>query len=149
MVFELTEFANNTLVERLQTIPGVSSIRVMGEKRYAMRIWLDPAKLSAYSLTPLDVQIALNRENVELPSGKIAGNSTELTVRTFGKLYSEEDFQNVIVKSTPTGNIRLRDVGEAVLGSRKRRVSFTREQYPYGWVGYKSIAWSKLCRNLG
>ena len=113
---ELTEFANNTLVERLQTIPGVSSIRVMGEKRYAMRIWLDPAKLSAYSLTPLDVQMALNKENVELPSGKIAGNSTELTVRTFGKLYSEEDFQNVIVKSTPTGNIRLRDVGEAVLG---------------------------------
>ena len=113
---ELTEFANNTLVERLQTIPGVSSIRVMGEKRYAMRIWLDPAKLSAYSLTPLDVQVALNKENVELPSGKIAGNSTELTVRTFGKLYSEEDFQNVIVKSTPTGNIRLRDVGEAVLG---------------------------------
>lgn len=113
---ELTEFANNTLVERLQTIPGVSSIRVMGEKRYAMRIWLDPAKLSAYSLTPLDVQTALSRENVELPSGKIAGNNTELTVRTFGKLYSEEDFQNVIVKSTPTGNIRLRDVGEAVLG---------------------------------
>lgn len=113
---QLTEFANNTLVERLQTIPGVSSIRVMGEKRYAMRIWLDPAKLSAYGLTPLDVQSALNKENVELPSGKIAGNSTELTVRTFGKLYSEEDFQNVIVKSLPSGNIRLRDVGEAVLG---------------------------------
>jgi len=127
---QLTEFANNTLVERLQTIPGVSSIRVWGEKRYAMRIWLDPAKLSAYSLTPLDVQMALNRENVELPSGKIAGNSTELTVRTFGKLYSEEDFQNVIVKSTPTGNIRLRDVGEALLGPENEESDLRESNIP-------------------
>ena len=113
---QLTEYANNVLVERLQTIPGVSSIQVWGEKRYAMRIWLDPAKLSAYSLTPLDVQTALNKENVELPSGKIAGNATELTVRTFGKLYTEEDFERVIIKSTPQGDIRLRDIGQALLG---------------------------------
>ncbi|MEJ7643303.1 MAG: efflux RND transporter permease subunit [Chryseolinea sp.] len=113
---QLTEFANNVLVERLQTIPGVSSVQVWGERRYAMRIWLDPAKLSAYGLTPLDVQTALNEENVELPSGKIAGNSTELTVRTFGKLYTEEDFANVIVRSLPSGDIRLKNVGEAVLG---------------------------------
>jgi multidrug efflux pump len=113
---ELTEFCNNVLVERLQTIPGVSGIQVWGEKRWAMRIWIDPAKLSAYNLTSLDVQQALNRENVELPSGKIAGNTTELTVRTFGRLYTEEDFNNVVVKSTPEGNIRLRDVGQAVLG---------------------------------
>jgi multidrug efflux pump len=113
---QLTEYCNNVLVERLQTIPGVSSIQIWGEKRYAMRIWLDPAKLSAYSLTPLDVQTALNKENVELPSGKIAGNSTELTVRTFGKLYTEEDFERVIIKSTPQGDIRLRDIGQALLG---------------------------------
>jgi len=113
---QLTEYCNNVLVERLQTIPGVSGIQVWGEKRWAMRIWIDPAKLSAYNLTPLDVQNALNRENVELPSGKIAGNSTELTVRTFGRLYTEEDFANVVIKSTPRGNIRLRDVGQAVLG---------------------------------
>lgn len=113
---QLTEYANNVLVERLQTIPGVSSIQVWGEKKYAMRIWLDPAKLSAYSLTPLDVQSALNRENVELPSGKISGNATELTVRTFGKLYSEEDFENVIIKSAETGDIRLKDIGQAMLG---------------------------------
>src|SRR4051812_2200008 len=106
---QLTEYANNTLVERLQTIPGVSSIQVWGEKKYAMRIWLDPAKLSAYSLTPLDVQNALNKENVELPSGKISGTATELTVRTFGKLYTEEDFENVIIKSAATGDIRLKD----------------------------------------
>lgn len=113
---QLTEYANNVLVERLQTIPGVSSIQVWGEKRYAMRIWLDPAKLSAYSLTPLDVLNALNKENVELPSGKIAGNSTELTVRTFGKLYTEEDFEAVIIRSAATGDIRLKDVGQAMLG---------------------------------
>jgi multidrug efflux pump len=113
---QLTEYATNTLVERLQTIPGVSSIQIWGEKKYAMRIWLDPTKLSAYSLTPLDVQTALNKENVELPSGKIAGNSTELTVRTFGRLYTEEDFENVIIKSGAQGDIRLKNVGEAILG---------------------------------
>ncbi len=113
---QLTEYANNVLVERLQTIPGVSGIQIWGEKRFSMRIWLDPAKLSAYNLTALEVQQALNRENVELPSGKISGNSTELTVRTFGKLYSEEDFSNVVIKSTVDGDIRLRDVGQALLG---------------------------------
>ncbi|MBS1544869.1 MAG: efflux RND transporter permease subunit [Bacteroidetes bacterium] len=113
---QLTEYATNVLVERMQTIPGVSSVNVLGEKKYAMRIWLDPSRLSAYNLTALDVQQALNRENVELPSGKIAGNATELTVRTFGRLYTEEDFKNVIVKATSTGNIRIRDIGEAVLG---------------------------------
>lgn len=113
---ELTEYATNVLVERLQTIPGVSSVQIWGEKKFAMRIWLDPARLSAYGLTPLDVQNALNKENVELPSGKIAGNSTELTVRTFGRLYTEEDFENVIVKSAATGDIRLKEVGQAVLG---------------------------------
>jgi len=113
---QLTEYANNVLVERLQTIPGVSSIQVWGEKKYAMRIWLDPAKLSAYSLTALDVQQALNRENVELPSGKISGNSTELTVRTFGRLYTEEDFSNVIIRSTENGDIRVKDVGQVLLG---------------------------------
>ncbi|HZX75383.1 MAG TPA: efflux RND transporter permease subunit, partial [Cyclobacteriaceae bacterium] len=113
---QLTEFANNVLVERFQTIPGVSAVQVMGEKKYAMRVWLDPAKLSAFGLTGLDVQQALNRENVELPSGKISGNSTELTVRTFGKLYSEDDFNNVVIRSSAVGDIRLRDIGEAVLG---------------------------------
>ncbi len=113
---ELTEYVNNTLVERLQTIQGVSSIQIWGERKYAMRIWLDPAKLSAYGLTPLDVQTALNKENVELPSGKISGNSTELTVRTFGRLYSEEDFENVIIQSGFEGDIKLKDVGEAILG---------------------------------
>ena len=106
---EMTEFANNVLVERLQTIPGVSGIQIWGEKRYAMRIWIDPAKLNSYNITANDVQTALIRENVELPSGKISGNNTELTVRTFGRLNTEDEFNN-------GADIRLRDVGEAVLG---------------------------------
>jgi len=113
---EVTEYANNVLLERLQTIPGVSSIRIWGEKKYAMRIWLDPARLSAYSLTPSDVQEALLRENVELPSGKIAGNATELTVRTFGRMDTEEEFNNLIIKNVDGRVIHLRDIGQAVLG---------------------------------
>ncbi|GHN00356.1 multidrug resistance protein [Cytophagales bacterium WSM2-2] len=113
---QLTEYATNVLVERLQTIKGVSGVQIWGEKKFAMRIWLDPSKLSAYNLTALDVQNALTRENVELPSGKIAGNSTELTVRTFGRLYTEDDFNDVIVKASAMGDIRLKDVGQAILG---------------------------------
>lgn len=113
---EITEFANNNLVERLQTVPGVSGVNVWGEKKYAMRVWFDPQKLSAYSLTPGDVQRAMQKENVELPSGKIAGTNTELSIRTFGRLNTEEDFNNLIVKNTGGADVRLKDVGEAVLG---------------------------------
>jgi multidrug efflux pump len=113
---QMSEYANNVLVERLQTIPGVSGVQIWGEKRYAMRIWIDPAKLVSFNITANDVQAALLRENVELPSGKISGNTTELTVRTFGKLNSEEEFNNLIVKNIDGADIRLKDVGEAVLG---------------------------------
>ncbi|HEY1021936.1 MAG TPA: efflux RND transporter permease subunit, partial [Flavisolibacter sp.] len=113
---EVTEWANNVLLERLQTIPGVSGIQIWGEKRYAMRIWFSPEKLAAYSLTPNDVQAALLRENVELPSGKISGNTTELTVRTFGRLNTEEEFNNVIIKNENGADIKVKDIGEAVLG---------------------------------
>jgi hydrophobe/amphiphile efflux-1 (HAE1) family protein len=132
---QLTEYANNNIVERLQTIPGVSSIQVWGEKRFAMRIWLDPAKLSAYGLTPLDVQSALNRQNVELPSGKIAGNATELTVRTFGRLYTEEDFSNVIIRSSADGDIRVKDVGEAVLGPENEESVLRESNIPMVGLG--------------
>ncbi len=113
---QMTEYANNVLVERLQTIPGVSGIQIWGEKRYAMRIWIDPAKLIAKNVTSNDVQNALLRENVELPSGKISGNTTELTVRTFGRLNTEEEFNNLIVKNVNGADVKLIDVGEAVLG---------------------------------
>src|SRR5215216_3428997 len=113
---EITEWANNVLVERIQTIPGVSAVQIWGEKRYAMRIWFNPEKLTAYSLTPGDVQQALIRENVELPSGKISGNATELSVRTFGRLNTEEEFNNIIIKNINGSDIHIRDIGEAVLG---------------------------------
>ncbi len=113
---EISEYANNVLVERLQTIPGVSSIQIWGEKRYAMRILFDPIKLSAYGLTAADVQAALKRENVELPSGKITGNATELSVRTFGRLNTEDEFNNIILRNVNGADILLKNVGEAVLG---------------------------------
>ncbi|MGF2411774.1 efflux RND transporter permease subunit [Ferruginibacter sp.] len=113
---EVTEYAINNLLERLQTIPGVSGIQIWGEKKYAMRIWFDVAKLSAYGLTPSDVQVALQNQNVELPSGKIAGNATELSVRTFGKINTEEEFNNIIIKNINGADIKLKDIGEAVLG---------------------------------
>src|SRR5687767_6229657 len=127
---QVTEYANNVLVERLQTIPGVSSIQVWGEKRYAMRIWFDPAKLSAYNLTPGDVEAALIRENIELPSGKIAGNATELSVRTFGRLSTEEDFNHVIIKNVNGSDIRLKDVAEAVLGPENEETILKESRIP-------------------
>lgn len=113
---EVTEYATNNILERLQTIPGVSTIVIWGEKRYAMRIWLNPTKLNAYQLTPGDVQAALAKENVELPSGKIAGNATEISVRTFGLLHTEEAFNNLVVKNINGADIKIKDIGEAVLG---------------------------------
>lgn len=127
---EITEYANNVLVERLQTIPGVSSIQIWGEKRYAMRIWFDPLKLSAYNLTPGDVEAALARENVELPSGKIVGNATELSVRTFGRLTTEEDFNNVIIKNVNGADVRLKQIGEAVLGPENEETILKESRIP-------------------
>ena len=127
---QITEYGTNVLQERLQTIPGVSAIQIWGEKRYAMRIWFNPAKLSAYGLTPGDVQTALGRENVELPSGKISGNKTELTVRTFGRLTTEEDFNNVIIKNVNGNDIRLKDVAEAVLGPENEETILKESRIP-------------------
>lgn len=113
---EISDYATNVLQERLQTIPGVSSLQIWGEKKYAMRLWLNPEKMTALNVSLSEVNAALQRENVELPSGKISGNTTELTVRTFGKLETEEEFNNMIIRSTPEGTVRFSDVGNAVLG---------------------------------
>jgi multidrug efflux pump len=114
---EVSDYAANVILERLQTIPGVSTVQIWGEKKYAMRIWLDPQKLSSFNLTALDVEKAINRENVELPAGKLAGNTTELTVKTMGRMSSESEFNNLIIASSGTQNIRLQDVGYAILGT--------------------------------
>ncbi len=114
---QLTEYATNVLVERLQTIPGVSGIQIWGEKRFAMRIWLDPAKLSAYNLDTAGCAAGPEQGKCRVTIRKRSpGNPTELTVRTFGRLLTEDDFNNVVVKSAATGDIRLLDVGHALLG---------------------------------
>jgi multidrug efflux pump subunit AcrB len=113
---EVSDFAENVIAERLQTIPGVSTVQIWGQKKYAMRIWMDPARLAAYNLTPVDVFNALERENVELPSGKIAGDFTELTVKTAGKFSDEAGFNNLVIKSDNDNIVKLQDVGYAVLG---------------------------------
>ena len=113
---QVSDYASNVLLEKLQTIPGVSTVQIWGEKKYAMRLWVDPMKLSAYSLSFTDIQNALTKENVELPAGKVYGNNTELTVKTFGRLSTEVDFENLIIKSGDNQIIRLRDVADVVLG---------------------------------
>ncbi len=127
---EISEYANNVLVERFQTIPGVSGIQIWGEKRYAMRIWFDPKRLSAYNLTPADVQRALLSQNVELPSGKIYGNMTELIVRTFGRLNTEEEFKNIIVNNVNGSDIRLSEVADVVLGPENEETGLKESGIP-------------------
>ncbi|HSQ44029.1 MAG TPA: efflux RND transporter permease subunit, partial [Ginsengibacter sp.] len=106
-LLEVTEYAENNIVERIQTIPGVSSVSIWGEKRYAMRLWFKPDKLNAYGLTTDDVQQALLTQSVELPAGKIYGNTTELSVRTFGKLNTEDQFNNLVIKNIGGVNVKL------------------------------------------
>ncbi|MEJ7692071.1 efflux RND transporter permease subunit [Daejeonella sp.] len=111
----LSDYAGNVIVPRFQTVPGVSSLNIYGEKRYAMRLSIDPNKLSAYGLTPLDVRNALVRENVELPSGKLTGDNTELGIKTIGNLNTVEGFNNLILKTDSNRITRFSDVGEAML----------------------------------
>jgi len=113
---EVSDFAENVLAERFQTIPGISNIQIWGQKRYAMRLWLDPVRLSSFGLTPQDVKTALDKENVELPSGKIAGNTTELTLKTAGRLKTEADFENLIIKNVNDKVIKFKDIGHVNLG---------------------------------
>ncbi|HMZ33711.1 MAG TPA: efflux RND transporter permease subunit [Chitinophagales bacterium] len=122
-VLELTDYAVNVLQERVQTIPGVSSIQIWGQKKYAMRLWFDPQKLAAYQLTAIDVQNALNKTNVELPSGKIAGQNTELTVNTLGRINTPDEFNNMIIKDVKGKAVRLKDIGYATLGTENFETS--------------------------
>jgi multidrug efflux pump len=129
-LLELSDIAENLFKERLQTISGVARVDIWGEKRYAMRLWLDPARLAAYQLTPLDVQQALNAQNVELPTGQIEGESVALTVRTMGRLQTAEEFENLIIKRTGDQLVRLGDVGRAELGAENERTILKRDGTP-------------------
>ncbi|KER10869.1 MAG: acriflavin resistance protein [[Candidatus Thermochlorobacteriaceae] bacterium GBChlB] len=129
-LLELSDYARNTIKERLQTVSGVSEVSIWGERRFSMRLWLDPTKLSAYGLTPLDVRNALNTENIELPSGRIEGNSTELSIRTMGRLEKPDEFNELIIKETDGKTIRLKDVGRAELGPENERSMLRRDGIP-------------------
>ncbi|MBK5285015.1 MAG: efflux RND transporter permease subunit [Bacteroidia bacterium] len=129
-ILEVNDYGTNVILERLQTIPGVSTVQIWGEKKYAMRLWLDPARLTSKNLTLLDVQNALNRENVELPAGKIEGNTTELTVKTLGRLTNEKDFNNLIIRADSGNTIRLQDIGYAVLGPENEETSLKKAGVP-------------------
>src|SRR5690606_4182210 len=111
-------------------IPGVSQVMVWGSRQYAMRMWMDPLKLAAYGVTPLDVQQALNNQNVELPSGRIEGTSTELSVRTMGRLSNADEFNNLIIREEDGRRIRFRDIGHAELGAQNERTVLKRNGVP-------------------
>lgn len=110
---ELSEIAELTVKERLQTIPDVSSVDIWGQKRYSMRLWLDPVKMAGYGVTPLDVRSAVDNENVELPSGSIEGNTMELSIRTMGLMTTADQFNNLIIKESDGKVIRFSDIGYA------------------------------------
>ncbi|MDF1572653.1 MAG: efflux RND transporter permease subunit [Bacteroidales bacterium] len=120
-LLELSEIAELTFKEQLQTISGVSAVMIWGEKRYAMRIWLDPEKLAGYQMTPLDVRNAIQRENVELPAGSIEGNTTELTIRALGLMTTPQEFNSLILRQTGDQIVRVSDIGRAELGPEDLR----------------------------
>ena len=112
-LLEISELAENLFKENFQTIAGVSQVDIWGDKRYSIRLWMDPDKLAAYKITPLDILNAVNAQNLELPSGRIEGSSTELSVRTQGRINSPEEFNNLIVREDQNGVVRFRDVGRS------------------------------------
>ncbi|HRJ31425.1 MAG TPA: efflux RND transporter permease subunit [Cyclobacteriaceae bacterium] len=129
-LLELSRIAEIYFKERLQTIPGVSVVNIWGQRRYSMRLWMDPIKLASLQLAPSDILQALNRENVELPSGRVEGESTELTVRTVGRLITEDDFNNLIIKEDGDNVVRFNDVGYAKLGAENDRTILRRDGIP-------------------
>lgn len=120
-LLSLSDIGNNLIKERLQTISGVSEVGVWGEKRYAMRIHLDPNKLSAFNLTPSDIRLALSRENIELPTGTIEGYFVDMAIRTIGRLTTEDDFNNLIIREVGGVPVKVKDVGRAELSPENLR----------------------------
>jgi hydrophobe/amphiphile efflux-1 (HAE1) family protein len=120
-LLDLTDMADKLFKERLQTVQGIANIRIWGSKEYSMRLNLDPAKMAALQIAPTDVREALSRENVELPTGKIEGYRQELTIRTFGRLETVEQFNDLIITEREGTIIRLKDIGEARIEALNKR----------------------------
>lgn len=129
-VLALSDYAENVIAERLQTIPGVSSVQIWGQKRYSMRLWIDPVKLSSYGVTVSDVRTALEKQNVELPSGKLTGENTELTVKTMGNLSKPEEFNNIVITAEGNKIVRLSDIGVAELGAENLETQLKTNNQP-------------------
>jgi len=129
-LLQLSEIADLTIKEQLQTISGVSAVNIFGEKRYSMRLWMDPSKLAGYGLTPMDVRNAINRENVELPSGSIEGTTTQLTIRTLGLMTTPKEFNDLIIKQSKGNIVRFSDIGRAELGPEDIRGILKRDGVP-------------------
>ncbi len=129
-LLELTEIAELTVKERLQTIQNVSAVDIWGENRYAMRLWLDPVRMAAYNTTPMEIKSALDRENIELPSGSIEGDDIERSIRTLGLMITPEEFNNLVIKEDDFRIVRFRDVGFAELDSENRKNILRRNGIP-------------------
>src|SRR5436189_2127855 len=123
-LLELSDYAENVLQQQLQTINQVSAVNIFGQKRYAMRIWIDPDKLNAYNVAFSDIRNALNSENIELPPGRISGSNTDLTIRVLGRLTKEEQFRDLIIRSDSTGIVRLGDVTKVELAPEQLEQSW-------------------------
>jgi hydrophobe/amphiphile efflux-1 (HAE1) family protein len=118
---QLTDYADRYLIDELQTIRGVGRVVIGGQREYAMRLWLDPQAMSARTITPLDVRDALQRNNIELPSGRIEGKEREFTIRTLGELKLPEDFNRLIIKTVDGIPVYLQDIGHAEISARSER----------------------------
>ncbi|MDR1810641.1 MAG: efflux RND transporter permease subunit, partial [Prevotella sp.] len=129
-LLELSEIAELTVKERLQTVQNVSSVEIWGENRYSMRLWLDPLKMAAYGVTPMDVKNAVDQENVELPSGSIEGDDMELTIRTLGLMQTPEEFNNLVIREDNFNIVRFKDIGVAELDSEDRKNIMKRNGVP-------------------
>ncbi len=132
---DITDFVNINIKERLQSIPGVRLVDSYAGRKRAMRLRMDPVKLAAYNLTPTDIQAALQRENVDLPSGRIEGESTEVTLRTQGRLVTEDDFNNMIVSENDGAIVRFKDVGTAIMSSQNERTAMIVAEGPTARYG--------------
>jgi hydrophobe/amphiphile efflux-1 (HAE1) family protein len=117
-LLELTSLAENVFEERLQTIDGVSSVNIWGSKQYAMRLILDVEKMNSLQVSPLDVKNALSEQNIELPSGQIEGDGRYLSIQTYGRINTEEEFNNLVISERENAIIRLQDIGRAELGAQ-------------------------------
>ena len=129
-LIDLSGYAERYYKERLQTIPGVSSVEIWGEKRYSVRLRMNPSLLAARKLTPMDVKAAIENENIELPSGRVEGDNTELTIRTLGRLMSIEDFNNLVISREGDKLVRFRDIGVAEVDAENVRSILKRNRVP-------------------